>query len=132
MQVGVERSKNISNSLRTFSRADTENQVSFNIHDGIDSALLILKHRLKANETRSVIQVITNYGQLPKVKFFPGQLNQVFMNILANAIDALDDSNIGLSYEKIKETSNCITVKTFIQEVEEGSLADGRWQLCSV
>nr|WP_256875115.1 hypothetical protein [Nostoc sp. C052] len=65
----------------------------FNIHQGIDSTILILKHRLKANEQRPAIEVVTNYGNLPQIKCFPGQLNQVFMNVLANAIDALDESS---------------------------------------
>jgi signal transduction histidine kinase len=90
MKVATERIKDISNSLRTFSRADTSEKIACNLHEGIESTLLILKYRLKANEKRSAIQIITDYGQLPLVKCFLGQLNQVFMNILANAIDALD------------------------------------------
>ncbi len=77
--------------MRTFSRADSDRPIPFNLHDGIDSTLLILKHRLKANQTRPEIEVITNYGLIPKVECFAGQLNQVFMNILANAIDAIDE-----------------------------------------
>ncbi len=90
-QEGIKRITNISTSLRTFSRADSDRPIPFNLHDGIDSTLLILKHRLKANETRPEIEVITNYGLIPKVECFAGQLNQVFMNILANAIDAIDE-----------------------------------------
>ncbi|MGI2903772.1 ATP-binding sensor histidine kinase [Tolypothrix sp. VBCCA 56010] len=92
MKVAIERIKDISTSLRTFSRADTAEKVACNLHEGIESTLLILKYRLKANEKRPAIEVITNYGKLPPVKCFLGQLNQVFMNILANAIDALDTS----------------------------------------
>ena len=112
MNEGVERICSISNSLRTFSRADTENKVAFNIHDGIDSTILILKHRLKANGNRPEIAVIKDYGQLPEVQCFPGQLNQVFMNLLANAIDALEESNIGRSIKEIKANPNRITIKT--------------------
>ncbi len=90
-QEGIKRIANISNSLRTFSRADSDRPIPFNLHDGIDSTLLILKHRLKANATRPEIEVITNYGQIPLLECFAGQLNQVFMNILANAIDAIDE-----------------------------------------
>ncbi len=90
-QEGIKRITNISTSLRTFSRADSDRPIPFNLHDGIDSTLLILKHRLKANQTRPEIEVITNYGLIPKVECFAGQLNQVFMNILANAIDAIDE-----------------------------------------
>jgi signal transduction histidine kinase len=65
---------------------DSDRPVACNIHDGIDSTILILKHRLKASETRPEIQVIKKYGQLPLVECFAGHLNQVFVNILANAI----------------------------------------------
>ncbi|MEH2461237.1 MAG: ATP-binding protein [Nostoc sp.] len=110
-----DRLKNISTSLRTFSRADKDYKVPFNIHEGIDSTILILKHRLKANEQRPAIEVITDYGNFPQVECFPGQLNQVFMNILANAIDALDESNTGRSFEEIKTNTNRITIKTSLE-----------------
>ncbi len=91
MAVAIKRITEISTSLRTFSRADTAEKVACDLHEGIESTLLILKYRLKANENRPAIRVITEYGQLPPVKCFLGQLNQVFMNILANAIDALEE-----------------------------------------
>ncbi len=112
MKLGTERIQNISTSLRNFSRADTDKKISFDIHAGIDSTILILKHRLKANEKRPEIEIIKNYGKLPQVECFPGQLNQVFMNILANAIDALDDSNIGRSFAEIEKQPNKITIST--------------------
>ncbi|MEM6401252.1 MAG: AAA family ATPase [Cyanobacteria bacterium P01_D01_bin.116] len=114
--MACDRLKNISTSLRTFSRADKDYKVSFNIHDGLDSTILILKHRLKANEKRPAIEVITEYGNLPKVECFPGQLNQVFMNILANAIDALEEfnSNSERSFDEIKANPNKIIIKTSI------------------
>lgn len=93
IQSGAQRIKDISTSLRTFSRADTDTPVEFDIHDGIDSTLLILKHRLKANDLRSGIEIVKQYGQLPPIECYAGQLNQVFMNLLANAIDAIDESN---------------------------------------
>ncbi|KAF3887932.1 MULTISPECIES: hybrid sensor histidine kinase/response regulator [Nostocales] len=83
------RIKDISESLRNFSRNDTEVMVPFNIHDGLESTLLILKHRLQAYSKYPKIDVIKNYGDLPTIDCLPGQLNQVFMNLLANAIDAL-------------------------------------------
>jgi len=116
MQEGVDRIRNISTSLRTFSRADSDRPVSFNIHDGIESTLLILKHRLKASEFRPAIEVVKDYGNLPLVKCFPGQLNQVFMNVLANAIDALEESNKGLGFSEIKARPNQITVQTVLSE----------------
>lgn len=109
MREGVKRIRDISTSLRTFSRADTNYPVACNIHDGIDSTIMILKHRLKANETRPEIKVIREYGNLPQVKCYAGQLNQVFMNLLGNAIDALDESNQGRVYAEI---ANQITIKT--------------------
>jgi len=115
MTMACDRLKNISTSLRTFSRADKDYKVPFNIHEGIDSTILILKHRLKANEQRPAIEVTTDYGNLPKVECFPGQLNQVFMNILANAIDALDESNTGRSFEEIKVNPNRIIIKTSLE-----------------
>ncbi|MBD2302958.1 ATP-binding sensor histidine kinase [Nostoc sp. FACHB-190] len=116
MTIACDRLKNISTSLRTFSRADRDYKVPFNLHEGIDSTILILKHRLKANEQRPAIEVITNYGDLPQVECFPGQLNQVFMNILANAIDALEDSNHGRNFEEIQVDPNSITITTSIAD----------------
>ncbi|MEG4571432.1 response regulator [Microcoleus sp. N3A4] len=112
MQEGVNRIKDISISLRTFSRADSDRPVACNIHEGIDSTIMILKHRLKANDTRPEIEVIKDYGDFPKIECYAGQLNQVFMNILGNAVDALDELNIGRSYAEIKANPNQILVKT--------------------
>ncbi|MEA5618624.1 ATP-binding protein [Cronbergia sp. UHCC 0137] len=115
MKLGVERISNISTSLRTFSRADKDHKIAFNIHEGIDSTILILKHRLKANENRPAIEIVTNYGDLPLVECFPGQLNQVFMNLLANAIDALEESNIGRSFTEIENSPNLIIINTNLE-----------------
>ncbi|MEH2352442.1 trifunctional serine/threonine-protein kinase/ATP-binding protein/sensor histidine kinase [Nostoc sp.] len=115
MSMACDRLKNISTSLRTFSRADQDYKVPFNIHQGIDSTILILKHRLKANEQRPAIEVVTNYGNLPQIECFPGQLNQVFMNLIANAIDALDESNTGRSFEEIQANPNCIIITTSVE-----------------
>ncbi|MUG96514.1 AAA family ATPase [Scytonema sp. UIC 10036] len=109
MKVASERIKDISTSLRTFSRADTSEKVACNLHEGIESTLLILKYRLKANNKRPAIEVITEYGELPPVKCFLGQLNQVFMNILANAIDALDTASLGRTFVQIQ--SNPLKIK---------------------
>lgn len=91
MQQGIGRLKDISLSLRTFARADISYQVEFQIHEGINSTLMLLKHRLKDQGDRPKIEVITQYGELPLISCYPGQLNQVFMNIIANAIDAFDE-----------------------------------------
>jgi signal transduction histidine kinase len=116
MKDGGDRIKSISNSLRTFSRADSDQKQTFNLHDGLDSTVLILRHRLKANEFRPEIEVVTDYGQLPEIECFPGQLNQVFMNILANAIDALDDASQGRDFYEIKDHPNQIMIRTVIAE----------------
>jgi len=112
MHLGVKRIRSISTSLRTFSRADTESRVPFKIHQGLDSTLLILKHRLKANENRPAIEVVTQYDESLSIHCFPGQLNQVFMNLLANAIDALEESNQGKSFQEIQANPTCIKVLT--------------------
>ncbi|MEH2348146.1 MAG: ATP-binding protein [Nostoc sp.] len=90
MTVGTERIQEIVKSLRNFSRLDEAELKEVNIHEGIDSALMILEHRLQARHEYPEIQVIKKYSQLPNVICYPGQLNQVFMNILANAIDTLE------------------------------------------
>jgi len=114
MVMACDRLKNISTSLRTFSRAHKDYKVPFNLHQGIDSTILILKHRFKANDKRPAIEVITEYGDLPLIECFPGQLNQVFMNILANAIDALDESNTGRSFADIQAKPNRILITTLM------------------
>ena len=116
MKEGVQRIRNISTSLRNFSRADSDRKVSCNIHDGIDSTIMILKHRLKASEDRPDIQVIRDYGSLPDLECFIGQLNQVFMNLLANAIDALEESNIGRTYIEIEANPNQVLIQTTLTE----------------
>lgn len=112
MQGANSRIKAISTSLRTFSRADTEHKVSANLHEGIDSTLLILKYRLKADNNRPAIKVIKNYGDLNTIECFPGQLNQVFMNLLANAIDVFDEAAQNLSMEALKANPQILTVTT--------------------
>jgi PAS domain S-box-containing protein len=93
MKVGVERIRGISTSLRVFSRADQEKKVLFQVQEGIESTLMILKHRLQANKNRPEIHIIQDYKDIPAIPCYPGQLNQVFMNIIANAIDAFDESS---------------------------------------
>lgn len=90
MRIGTERIQDIVRSLRNFSRHDEADLKSVNLHDGIDNSLIILQHRLKARGDLGEIQVVKKYGDLPAVECHAGQLNQVFTNILANAIDALE------------------------------------------
>lgn len=116
MENACDRIMNISKSLRTFARIDQESKTSANLHEGLESTLLILKHRLKANDDRPQIEVIKHYGDLPDINCFPGRLNQVFMNLLANAIDALEDSNQGKTYQEIQTNPNQIMIKTLWRE----------------
>ncbi|MEH1916517.1 ATP-binding protein [Nostoc sp.] len=92
MTVGAERITEIVLSLRNFSRLDNAEMKAVNIHEGIDNTLMILEHRLKHKSNNQTIQVIKEYGDLPLVECYAGQLNQVFMNLLANAIDALEEA----------------------------------------
>lgn len=90
MKVGADRIRDIVLSLRNFSRLDESGMKAVDIHEGLDSTLLILQSRLKAKSAQSGIQVIKEYSDLPLVECYASQLNQVFMNILTNAIDALE------------------------------------------
>ncbi|KKD37501.1 MAG: response regulator [Limnoraphis robusta] len=94
LEEATQRIHDISKSLYLFSHSDTSKKVHFDLHQGIESTLTILKHRLKANKNRSEIQIIKDYANLPLVECYPGQMNQVFMNLIANAIDALDDNSL--------------------------------------
>ena len=90
MQVGVDRVRNIVVSLRNFSRLDEAEMKPVDIHSGIDSTLLILQHKLKKDALGHGIEVVKEYGQLPQISCYASGLNQVFMNILSNAIDAVE------------------------------------------
>jgi signal transduction histidine kinase len=114
MQIGTDRIRQIVLSLRNFSRMDEAEFKAVDLHEGIDSTLMILQHRLKAKPERPEIQIIKAYASLPLVECYAGQLNQVFMNILTNAIDALEESNTHRSFEEIQNHPNCITIRTAI------------------
>lgn len=92
MQTGTDRIANIVLSLRNFSHLDESGLKAVDIHDGINNTLLILKHRLKETSERPAIQIIKNYSNLPLIECYPGQINQVFLHILTNAIDAIEDT----------------------------------------
>lgn len=90
MKVGADRIRDIVLSLKNFSRLDESDMKEVNLHDGIDNTLLILQTRLKARGSFPGIKIIKKYGELPLVECYPSQLNQVFMNIIVNSIDALE------------------------------------------
>jgi signal transduction histidine kinase len=111
MQAGVRRIREIVLALRIFSRLDEAIVKSVNIHEGIDSTLMILQHRLKAKPNCPVIEVVKDYADLPLVECYAGQLNQVFMNLLSNAIDALEE---GIATQTVG--SPCIKICTRMME----------------
>ncbi|NEO84404.1 MAG: response regulator [Spirulina sp. SIO3F2] len=119
MEAGIQRIRTLSTSLRVFSRSDTVTKVGFNIHEGIDSTLVILKYKLKGNDQRPAIEVSKVYGQIPSIHCFPGQLNQVFMNIIANAIDALDEQSRKYSFQEIQQNPNRIIIQTELDQKGE-------------
>jgi two-component system, NtrC family, sensor kinase len=92
MKMGAERIRQIVLSLKNFSRLDEAEQKHVDIHEGIESTLLILQHRLKETAGHPKILLLKEYGNLPRVQCYAGQLNQVFMNIIGNAIDALEEA----------------------------------------
>jgi signal transduction histidine kinase len=111
---GIYRLHHLSSCLTTFSKTD-KGATTLNIHECIDSTLLILKHRLRANKYHPAIEVWKEYGNIPSVECFPGQLNQVLMNLLNNAIDAVKESNRGRSFADIQANPNRITIHTAIE-----------------
>ncbi|MHC5739636.1 MASE1 domain-containing protein [Nostoc sp.] len=112
MKIGTERIDTIVLSLRNFSRLDESELKAVDIHQGIDSTLVILQHRLQATGDRPEIQVIKEYGQLPLIECDAGCLNQVFMSLLNNAVDALEESNQGRSFQDISANPNTIWVES--------------------
>ena len=112
MSVGVDRICQIVQSLRNFSRHDDSQMKPVNLHEGIDSTLLILNHRLKGNGEKPQIQIVKEYGNLPLVECFAGPINQVFMNILSNAIDALEDARSKQTGQEMPESPSQIRICT--------------------
>jgi two-component system, NtrC family, sensor kinase len=110
MKVGSERIRDVVRSLRLFSRTDEAEMKPADIHEGLDSTVLILQNRLQAKGGRPGINLIKEYGDLPRVCCYAGELNQVFMHLLTNAIDALEEE--GKTLEKYRRTENqsCLSV----------------------
>jgi two-component system, NtrC family, sensor kinase len=124
MRIGAERIQQIVDSLRTFSHLDQAKLKATNIHDGINSALMLLEHKLNDQPHIPRITVIKEYGNLPLIECFPGQLNQVFMNILINAVDALKGIGIQNSILPIPEPKIHISTQVFNSEYINICIAD--------
>ena len=123
LSIGTKRIQSIVLSLRSFSRLDEAEMKPVNIHDGIEGTLLILQHRLKTDASKVAINIVKEYGELPLVQCYAGQLNQVFMNLLANAIDEVqsikpsEEDNI----KTIKITTDCIDERVKISIKDDGN-----------
>jgi signal transduction histidine kinase len=113
--IGTERIRDIVQSLRNFSRLNESEIKIVDIHEGIESTLLILRHQLKAKNEYSEIEVIKEYGKLPEVECYPGHLNQVLMNLLANAIDALEERRVH-KFRDHSQASPLIRIHTEVKQ----------------
>jgi predicted ATPase/signal transduction histidine kinase len=119
MQVGTERIREIVLSLRNFSRMDEAEFKEVDIHTGIDSTLMLLEYRLKEKPECRAIEIIKDYGELPTIECYAGQLNQVFMNILSNAIDAIEEQSTQRNFVEIAAYPPQIIIRT--------SMIDSNW-----
>jgi two-component system, NtrC family, sensor kinase len=126
MKVGADRIRQIVLSLRNFSRLDEAEKKPVDIHQGIDNTLMILQHRLKATIDHPGIEIIRDYGNIPLVECYAGQLNQVFMNILSNAIDALEETSC---YVNSASNSVAKVIESAVCEDERSPLIYIRTQL---
>ncbi|MEG4534645.1 PAS domain S-box protein [Microcoleus sp. D2_18a_D3] len=118
MKFGADRIRDIVLSLRTFSRLDEAEKKQVDIHEGIESTLLILQNRLKHKADHPTINVIKEYGNLPLVECYPGQLNQVFMNLLSNALDALE-----MEIKESNRTAKNLAITIRTQVTDNNSVA---------
>lgn len=118
IKLASDRIRETSVSLRSFSRADSMSKVPFDVNDAIDSNLKILQHRFKANNQRPEIEIVKNYGDLPKINCYPHALNQVLMNLLVNAINSLEEFNYkkNRTYQEILQNPNRINIATSVIE----------------
>ena len=124
MHIGTRRIREIVLSLRNFARMDEAELKPADIHDGLNNTLLLLQHRLKASPRRAEIKVIRNYGDIPPIECYAGLLNQVFMNILANAIDALEDKINPAAVSTTTDDTPQIRLQTSLVRGKHG---DGLW-----
>ncbi|MEH2176023.1 ATP-binding protein [Nostoc sp.] len=118
MKMGANRIREIVLSLRNFSRLDEADMKPVNIHEGIDSTLLILQNRFKQTSGNPGIEIVKDYGDIPLVECYAGQLNQVFMNLISNAIDALDSYNSKRTLEEIEANPSQIVIRTELRNLD--------------
>lgn len=118
MQVGTNRVAEIVASLNKFSRHREAGKKATNLHEGLESTLLIIGHRLKSNGNYPPIQLIKEYGNLPPIDCYPGEINQVFMNLICNAIDAIEERYHNKSCQEMAQKPGIIKIQT---EVNEGT-----------
>lgn len=114
MKVGANRIEDIVKSLRNFSRLDQSGHKKANLHEGIDSTLTILYNRINRRNHFPAIEIVKNYGNIPQVECYPGQLNQVFIHIISNAIDAIEEKDAKRTMEQIKSEPSLIEISTKI------------------
>jgi signal transduction histidine kinase len=142
MRVGIERISKIVLSLRNFSRLDESEMKLVDLHEGIDSTLLIVQHRLHQGNIKSRIEIIKEYGKISKISCCAGQLNQVFLNIISNAIDALENQpqprtivirtemkKAGLNSHSKNQLSHCDRIVICIADSGPGMTEDVRKRL---
>ncbi|MEO0646766.1 MAG: ATP-binding protein [Cyanobacteria bacterium J06650_10] len=121
MRIGTSRIQEIVLSLRNFSRMDEADCKSVNIHEGLESTLMILGHRLRLQSNRPAIQIIRDFSDLPSVLCYASQINQVFMNILVNSIDALDTSTNTLENPQITLRTEVVQKSVVISIADNGT-----------
>lgn len=116
MKIGTKPIRDIVLSLRNFARMDEAEFKSVDVHSGIDSSIMILHHKLQETTQRPAIEIIKNYGEVPCIQCYPGQLNQVFMNILVNAIYAINQKYINCTFAEIQANPNQIIIQTSVTD----------------
>ncbi|MCT7977446.1 ATP-binding protein [Laspinema olomoucense] len=119
IQIGTERIRKIVLSLRNFARMDESPVKDVNLHEGLNNTVMLLVHRLKSNDELSPpINLIKDYGELPKVECYAGQINQVFMNVISNAIDAIEERYDSQRENGLIPDGGTIKIKTYLTEEE--------------
>ena len=114
MQLGTQRISDIVKSCRNFSRLDESAFKVVNIHDGLESALMILQNRIHASDRFSGIEVVKDYEELPRVYCSPEQLNQALFNLISNAIDALKEGEKTYKMEGVTNKKKTLSIRTYL------------------